>query len=138
MEDIAAGLEGVVVAATRLSEVDGERGRLIIGGYPVEELAPHAHFEEVLFLHPDILEAAVFGIPDEKWIEAVTAVIVPRPGTVIEIDAIHAHCRTHLAAFKCPKSIHLTESLPKNASGKILKREIRGRFAEANLATSGA
>ena len=50
MEDIAAGLEGVVVAATRLSEVDGERGRLIIGGYPVEELAPHAQFEEVLFL----------------------------------------------------------------------------------------
>lgn len=50
MEDIASGLEGVVVAATRLSEVDGERGRLIIGGYPVEELAPHAHFEEVLFL----------------------------------------------------------------------------------------
>ena len=50
MEQIASGLEGVVVAATRLSEVDGERGRLIIGGYPVEELAPHAHFEEVLFL----------------------------------------------------------------------------------------
>ncbi|MBX3024610.1 citrate synthase/methylcitrate synthase [bacterium] len=50
MDDIAAGLEGVVVAATRLSEVDGERGRLIIGGYPVEELAPHAHFEEVLSL----------------------------------------------------------------------------------------
>ena len=50
MEHIASGLEGVVVAATRLSEVDGERGRLIIGGYPVEELAPHAHFEEVLFL----------------------------------------------------------------------------------------
>ena len=50
MERIASGLEGVVVAATRLSEVDGERGRLIIGGYPVEELAPHAHFEEVLFL----------------------------------------------------------------------------------------
>lgn len=50
MEDIASGLEGVVVAATRLSEVDGERGRLIIGGYPVEELAPHAHYEEVLFL----------------------------------------------------------------------------------------
>ena len=50
MEQIASGLEGVVVAATRLSEVDGERGRLIIGGYPVEELAPHAHFEEVVFL----------------------------------------------------------------------------------------
>ncbi|HSP98428.1 MAG TPA: citrate/2-methylcitrate synthase [Candidatus Dormibacteraeota bacterium] len=50
MEHIASGLEGVVVAATRLSEVDGERGRLILGGYPVEELAPHAHFEEVLFL----------------------------------------------------------------------------------------
>jgi citrate synthase len=50
MEHIESGLEGVVVAATRLSEVDGERGRLIIGGYPVEELAPHAHFEEVLFL----------------------------------------------------------------------------------------
>ena len=50
LEHIESGLEGVVVAATRLSEVDGERGRLIIGGYPVEELAPHAHFEEVLFL----------------------------------------------------------------------------------------
>jgi citrate synthase len=50
MEDIEIGLDGVVVAATRLSEVDGERGRLIIGGYPVEELAPHARFEEVLFL----------------------------------------------------------------------------------------
>ena len=94
--------------------------------------------EEVLFLHPDILEAAVFGIPDEKWIEAVTAVIVPRPGTVIEIEAIHAHCRTHLAGFKCPKSIHLAESLPKNASGKILKREIRARFADGNPTVTGA
>jgi fatty-acyl-CoA synthase len=84
--------------------------------------------EEVLFLHDDILEAAVFGVPDEKWIEAVTAVIVPRPGASIEITAIHAHCRAHLAAFKCPKSIHIVDKLPKNASGKILKREIRANF----------
>src|SRR5215831_1612118 len=50
MKRVAHGLDGVVVATTRLSEVDGERGRLIIGGFPVEELAPHASFEEVLFL----------------------------------------------------------------------------------------
>ena len=84
--------------------------------------------EEVLFKHPDILEAAVFGVPDAKWIEAVTAVIVPRPGAAIDPAEVQAHCRAHLAGFKCPKHIHVTESLPKNASGKVLKRELRSLY----------
>jgi fatty-acyl-CoA synthase len=85
--------------------------------------------EDVLYAHEAVAEAAVIGLPDEKWIEAVTAVVVPR-GEVTEA-ALIAHAREKLAAFKAPKRVVFVEELPRNASGKILKRELRDRLAGA-------
>ncbi|MGW2559459.1 acyl-CoA synthetase [Streptomyces sp. NPDC001514] len=83
--------------------------------------------EDVLYLHPAVAEAAVIGLPDDRWIEAVTAVVVSR-GEVTE-DEILAHAREKLAHFKAPKRVLFVDELPRNASGKILKRELRDRFA---------
>ncbi|CAM5593527.1 Acyl-CoA synthetase OS=Streptomyces alboniger OX=132473 GN=CP975_32695 PE=4 SV=1 [Streptomyces alboniger] len=69
----------------------------------------------------------MIGLPDERWIEAVTAVVVPR-GEVTEEDLL-AHAREKLAHFKAPKRVVFVDELPRNASGKILKRELRDRFA---------
>ncbi|MFJ7333202.1 acyl-CoA synthetase [Streptomyces sp. NPDC101116] len=79
--------------------------------------------EDALYTHPRVAEAAVVGLPDERWIEAVTAVVVPR-GDVSEAELI-AHVREHLAPFKAPKRVVFVTELPRNASGKILKRELR-------------
>ncbi|GAA3819669.1 acyl-CoA synthetase [Streptomyces chiangmaiensis] len=82
--------------------------------------------EDALYTHPQVAEAAVVGLPDERWIEAVTAVVVPR-GRVTEQELI-AHTREQLAPFKAPKRVLFVDALPRNASGKILKRELRDRF----------
>ncbi|MFB7574288.1 acyl-CoA synthetase [Streptomyces sp. NPDC056165] len=82
--------------------------------------------EDVLYAHPQVTEAAVVGLPDERWLEAVTAFVVPC-GEVTEADLI-AHAREKLASFKTPKKVIFVEALPRNASGKILKRELRDRF----------
>ncbi|MFG2327448.1 acyl-CoA synthetase [Streptomyces sp. NPDC048568] len=83
--------------------------------------------EDALYTHDGVAEVAVIGLPDERWIEAVTAVVVPR-GEVTE-DALIAHARDRLTAFKAPKGVRFVDALPRNASGKILKRELRDRFA---------
>ncbi|MEU4144199.1 acyl-CoA synthetase [Streptomyces parvulus] len=83
--------------------------------------------EDALYTHESVAEVAVIGLPDERWIEAVTAVVVPR-GEVTE-DALIAHARDRLTAFKAPKAVRFVDALPRNASGKILKRELRDRFA---------
>ncbi|MCX5521818.1 acyl-CoA synthetase [Streptomyces bobili] len=83
--------------------------------------------EDALYAHEAVAEAAVIGLPDEKWIEAVTAVVVPR-GEVTE-DELVAHAREKLPAFKAPKRVVFVEALPRNASGKILKRELRDRLS---------
>ncbi|MEV5954995.1 acyl-CoA synthetase [Streptomyces sp. NPDC051987] len=82
--------------------------------------------EDALYTHEEVAEAAVVGLPDERWIEAVTAVVVPRG----EIDeaALIAHVKEKLPAFKAPKRVVFVDALPRNASGKILKRELRERF----------
>ncbi|MFF4759297.1 acyl-CoA synthetase [Streptomyces sp. NPDC001292] len=82
--------------------------------------------EDVLYAHPRVAEAAVVGLPDERWIEAVTAFVVPS-GEVTEA-ALIAHVREKLASFKAPKKVIFVDELPRNASGKILKRELRDRF----------
>ncbi|MBD0843005.1 acyl-CoA synthetase [Streptomyces sp. TRM68416] len=82
--------------------------------------------EDALYSHEAVAEVAVVGLPDERWIEAVTAVVVPR-GEVTETELID-HTRERLAAFKAPKRVVFVDELPRNASGKILKRELRDRF----------
>ncbi|MEU3547916.1 acyl-CoA synthetase [Streptomyces longwoodensis] len=83
--------------------------------------------EDALYTHEGVAEVAVVGLPDEKWIEAITAVVVPR-GEVTEQELI-AHARAGLPPFKAPKRVLFVDALPRNASGKILKRELRDRFA---------
>ncbi|MFF1450354.1 acyl-CoA synthetase [Streptomyces sp. NPDC058274] len=85
--------------------------------------------EDALYTHEQVAEVAVIGLPDERWIEAVTAVVVPR-GEVTEAELL-THARETLAAFKAPKRVLFVDELPRNASGKILKRELRDRFGEA-------
>ncbi|MFF0156386.1 acyl-CoA synthetase [Streptomyces sp. NPDC005263] len=83
--------------------------------------------EDALYTHDAVAEVAVIGLPDDRWIEAVTAVVVPR-GEVTEEDLL-AHAREKLAHFKAPKRVVFVDELPRNASGKILKRELRDRFS---------
>ncbi|WP_028809798.1 acyl-CoA synthetase [Streptomyces sp. 351MFTsu5.1] len=83
--------------------------------------------EDALHTHDAVAEVAVIGLPDERWIEAVTAVVVPR-GEVTEEELL-THAREKLSSFKAPKRVLFVDELPRNASGKILKRELRDRFA---------
>ncbi|MFJ9377050.1 acyl-CoA synthetase [Streptomyces sp. NPDC101455] len=84
--------------------------------------------EDVLYTHEGVAEVAVIGLPDDRWIEAVTAVVVPR-GEVTEAQLID-HAREKLPHFKAPKRVVFVDELPRNASGKILKRELRERLAD--------
>jgi fatty-acyl-CoA synthase len=81
--------------------------------------------EEVLFTHPAVSEVAVVGLPDDKWIEAVTAFVVLRPGHDVGETELQAHARAHLAPFKLPKKVVFVDNLPRNTAGKLLKRELR-------------
>jgi fatty-acyl-CoA synthase len=83
--------------------------------------------EDAIYTHEAVAEVAVIGLPDDSWIEAVTAVVVPR-GEVTEAQLV-AHAREKLPHFKAPKRVLFVDELPRNASGKILKRELRDRFA---------
>ena len=82
--------------------------------------------EDALYAHPAVAEVAVIGIPDEKWIEAITAVVVTK-AEVAEEELI-AHARTRLAPFKMPKRIRFVTDLPRNSAGKLLKRVLRDEF----------
>jgi fatty-acyl-CoA synthase len=84
--------------------------------------------EEALFTHPAVSEVAVVGLPDEKWIEAVTAFVVLRPGQEADEATLITHARTHLAPFKLPKRVLFVDTLPRNTAGKLLKRELRRQF----------
>lgn len=84
-----------------------------------------AEVESALFGHPAVQEVAVFGVPDEKWGEAVKAAVVLVPGSEPDEAAIMAHARARIASFKVPKSIDFISEMPKGPSGKILRRSLR-------------
>ncbi|MGW2017891.1 fatty acyl-CoA synthetase [Streptomyces sp. NPDC001927] len=90
--------------------------------------------EDALYTHPAVAEVAVVGLPDDHWIEAITAVVVPRED--VTEHTLITHAREKLAPFKAPKRILFVPELPRNASGKILKRELRDRFAAGTAGTS--
>ncbi|MBY3985667.1 AMP-binding protein [Rhodococcus fascians] len=105
----------------RLTIVDRKKDMIKTGG----ENVASREVEEVLYSHPDIVEVAVFATPDPKWVEVVTAAVVMRAGSSVTPGDIVAYARIHLAPFKSPKIVHLVAELPKNPSGKILKRALR-------------
>ncbi len=105
---------------------DRAKDMIITGG---ENVYP-AEVESGIYGHPDVLEVAVIGVPDDKWGEAVKAVCVPKPGHEIDPASIIAYARERLAGFKVPKTVDTIPALPRNASGKILRRELRAPYWE--------
>ncbi len=106
--------------------VDRRKDMIISGGFNVYP----REVEEVLYRHPSVLEAAVVGVPDPRWGEAVKAVVVRRPGMQVSRDELIAFCQGQVAGYKKPSSVDFVEELPKSPNGKILKREIRQRYWE--------
>ena len=101
--------------------VDRKKDMVISGGinvYPRE-------IEEILFRHPAVADAAVIGVPDEKWGETLKGFVVLKPDAAPDEAALEAFCRKNLSPYKVPKSFEFTPALPRNAAGKVLKRELR-------------
>jgi fatty-acyl-CoA synthase len=103
---------------------DRVKDMIVSGG---ENIYP-AEVESALYGHPDIADVAVIGVPDQCWGEAVKAIVVLKPGKNANADEIIAYARERFAGYKLPKSIDFVDDLPRNPSGKILKRELRERY----------
>jgi len=105
--------------------VDRAKEMIVSGGENVYS----AEVEAAIYEIPAVKEAAVFGIPDEKWGELVAAAVVLRPGTNLSAEELTRHCKTRIASYKVPRHIEfMTEDLPKSGSGKILKRALREKY----------
>jgi fatty-acyl-CoA synthase len=133
-EETAAAFEGGWFHSGDLASIDREGYITIVdrkkdviktGGVMVAS----REVEEALFTHPAVREVAVIPLPDPKWIEAVTAVVVCKDGARVEGAELLAHVRGRLAPFKLPKRFIFVDEIPKNASGKLLKRVLRERYA---------
>jgi fatty-acyl-CoA synthase len=112
--------------------VDRKKDMIISGG---ENVYP-AEVERVLVEHPAVAEAAVIGTEHPRWVETPLAVVVLRPGMDATADALIAHCATRLAAYKKPTAVRFVDALPRNASGKVLKRDLRSRYGSPACGTS--
>lgn len=116
--DAARLVEGFVVLADRLKDVIKRGGESI---FSIE-------VEEVLYQHPEVLEAAVLGVADEVFGEKVLAVVVRKPGSDISEGDVQLHCRASLAIFKIPSFVEFVDELPRNAGGKVVKGLLKQRF----------
>ncbi len=110
--------EGYITVVDRMKDVINTGGVVVAS----------REVEDALYTHPAVKEVAVIATPHPKWIEAVTAVVVLKPGAKATADEIIDHAKERLAHFKVPKAVHFAEDLPRNASGKILKRVLRDRY----------
>ena len=113
--------EGYLVISDRKKDV------IISGGENVSSI----EVEDALMSHPHVKEVAVIGIPDEKWGELVTALVVP-DGEEVTADELISHCRTSLAGYKCPKRVDFVDGLPRTATGKLQKFKLRQPFWEGH------
>ena len=135
-EATAAVLAGGWLSTGDVAERDEEgfyriAGRIkdmvISGG---ENVYP-AEIEDILHAHPDVVEAAVVGVPDERWGEACAAFVVLRDGATTSAEALAEHCGAWLARFKVPKTFTVVDELPRSSMGKVLKDDLRASVAEA-------
>jgi acyl-CoA synthetase (AMP-forming)/AMP-acid ligase II len=117
--DVAA-----VSADNYLRIVDRKKDVIVSGGENISSL----EVEKMLLSHPDVYEAVVIPVPDEKWGEVPKALVVLKLGADLSAAELLKYCRSHLAHYKCPRSIDFLESLPKTGSGKLLKRELRQKY----------
>ncbi|MBE0549843.1 MAG: acyl-CoA synthetase [Rubrivivax sp.] len=110
--------------------VDRKKDMIKTGG----ENVASREVEEAIYRLPQVSEVAVVGVPHPYWVEAVVAIVVAKPGQALDEATVLAHCALHLAGFKTPKKVVFAETLPKNPSGKLLKRSLRrdheGAFAD--------
>jgi fatty-acyl-CoA synthase len=104
--------------------VDRKKDMIKSGG----ENVASREVEETIYRLPQVSEVAVVGVPHERWIEAVLAIVVVKAGESLSEPQVLAHCERHLAGFKMPKRVVFEPALPKNPSGKLLKRELRKRY----------
>ena len=121
-----SGDVGVMDEDRYITVADRKKDMIKTGG----ENVPTREVEEAIYLDRRVQEVAVIGLPHPKWVEAVTAVIVPKKGETITEEEIMEHCRKELAIFKCPKAVIFLDALPKTPTGKILKREMRTLYKE--------
>ncbi|HEU5302519.1 MAG TPA: AMP-binding protein [Acidimicrobiia bacterium] len=121
---------GILDDEHHLTISDRKKDVIITGGENVSSI----EVEDVLFSHPDVAEVAVIGVPDEKWGETVKALVVLAPGASADADVapekLIAHCREHLAHYKCPTSIELRDELARTATGKLQKFKLRAPYWE--------
>lgn len=117
---------GIIDEEGYITVVDRKKDMIKTGG----ENVASREVEETIYRLPGVSEVAVVGLPHPYWIEAVTAVIVVKDGHTLSEDDVIAHCKAHMAHFKVPKAIVFTEALPKNPSGKLLKRELRTKYQD--------
>jgi acyl-CoA synthetase (AMP-forming)/AMP-acid ligase II len=117
---------GVMDERGYLRITDRKKDMFIVGGFN----AYPAEIENELLAHPAVAQAAVVGMPDERLGEVGIAYVVPRPAATIDPEQVRAWARERMANYKVPRTIVVTDSLPMNASGKVLKYELRQRAKE--------
>jgi fatty-acyl-CoA synthase len=105
---------------------DRVKDMIISGG---ENIAS-SEVERVVYQLPQVREAAIIGVPDEKWGERPVAVVALNAGQSLDYETLVKHCRAHLAAFKVPKELIVRDQLPRNPSGKVLKRLLRDELQQ--------
>ena len=116
---------------TTLSISDRKKDVIISGGENVSSI----EVEDCIFSHPAVAEVCVIGVPDEKWGEAVKALVVLAPGGDATEEDIIDHCRSRLAHYKCPKSVEFRDVLARTATGKLQKFKLRAPYWEGRSAS---
>jgi len=110
--------------------VDRIKDIIVSGGENISSL----EVEKAILAHPGVYEAAVIPVPDDKWGEVPRALVVAKPGSSVTEAELIEFCRSHIAHYKCPRSIEFVESLPKTATGKVLKKNLRQAYGAGRQA----